>query len=52
MITTKAVKIKKSNQTTSEYIEAELEKLGFDFLRWAIVAENKDFYTLSISYIK
>lgn len=50
MITTKTVKIKKPHKTTSEYVEAELEKLGFDVLRWAIVDEDSHFYILSISY--
>lgn len=52
MILTDEVKIKTIKNLSSEYIETELKKMGFDVLRWAIVSYDDDFYYLNISYVK
>ena len=52
MITTKEIKIKTNRQISSEYVESELKKLGFDVLRWAITSIEGDFYILNIAVIE
>lgn len=52
MILTCEVKIKTAENLTSEYIEKELENMGYDVLRWAIVSFDDKFYKLNISYKK
>ncbi len=49
MITTKEVKIKIPQKLTSEYIETELAKMGFDVLRWAIVSAKDGYYYLTVA---
>ena len=51
MITTKEVKIKTTDNLTSEYIETELKKLGFNILSWAITKRDNDNLIINISYI-
>ncbi len=51
MITTKEVKIKIPQEFTSEYIEAELVKMGLDVLRWAITACDDEFYTINAAIV-
>ena len=42
------VKISKTDKISSNYIEKELEKLGFkNILRWAIVEVSDDFYKVN-----
>ena len=44
------VKIPKSENISSFYIEDELKKLGFEnVLRWAIVESDEDFLTINFS---
>lgn len=50
MITTKQIEISKIDDLSSEYIEAELQKLDIVPLRWAIVEVMAEKYVLSVSY--
>lgn len=50
MITTNDFEIKKTDNLTSSYIESELAKIGVVPLRWAIVEENSNVYTVTASY--
>ena len=52
MITNKEVKIKIPNEFKSEYIEAELNKMGFDVLRWAITESDGEYYTLNLAVVE
>ena len=52
MILTKEVRIKAVENLTSEYIETELRKMGFDVLRWAIVSADSKFYNVNISFLE
>ncbi len=51
MITTKEIKMKLPADFTSEYIEEELKKQGYDLLRWAIVGFDGEFYLLNIAIV-
>ena len=51
MITTKPVKIKKSKELKSEYIESFFKTEGLDMLRWAITDSDDDFFYLSIAIV-
>ena len=51
MITTKDVKIKITSELTSEYIENELAKMGFDVLKWAVIGSDEEYYYLNISVV-
>ena len=51
MITTKVIKIEKTNELTSEYIETELKKTGLDILRWVITDTDEDNYILSLAVV-
>lgn len=42
--------IKKTDNLTSLYIETELAKIGVTPLRWAIVEEKANVYTVTVSY--
>ena len=48
-IVNKQVCIKTVSETSSKYIESELEKQNIKPLRWAIVAVNNGFYTVNVS---
>ena len=50
MILTDEVKIKATDNLTSEYIDSEFKKLNINPLRWAIVEANEAVYTISVSY--
>ncbi len=52
MITTKEFKVKIPKEFTSEYIETELKKAGFDVLRWAITDFDSEYYTLSLAVVE
>lgn len=52
MITTKTVKIKKTDNFESKYFEKELSKLGFDVLRWAITAFDGEYYTVNAAVVE
>ena len=52
MITTKEVKVKIHPECSSEYIEDELNKIGFDILRWAITDADEEFYTVNIAILQ
>ncbi len=52
MISSKDVKIKKTNDFTSEYIETELKKQGYDVLRWAITNYDDTDYIVNIAYVE
>ena len=52
MITTKTVKIKKTDNFESKYFEDELSKLGFDVLRWAITAFDSEYYTVNAAVVE
>lgn len=51
MILTKEVKIKVTENLSSEYIESNLKELGFDVLRWAIVAQKDGFYIIDMAVL-
>ena len=51
MITSKEVIIPVIDNLTSEYIESELENLGFDVLRWSITRVDCGSYIINVSYI-
>ena len=48
MITSETIKIKYTNN--NNIIEQELQKLGIDPLRWAIVEANDTELTICVSY--
>ena len=52
MIVTNNFEIKKTKNLTSSYIETEFAKLNITPLRWAIVKDTDDFYTVTVSYEK
>ena len=52
MITSKEIKIKKLSEFSSQYINEELENMGFDVLRWAVTAVDDEFYTLNIAIVE
>ncbi len=52
MISSKDVKIKSTNDFTSEYIESELKKMGYDVLRWAVTDFDGENYILNIAYVE
>jgi hypothetical protein len=52
MISTVEVKIKKVDDLSSIYIENELKKMGYDFLRWAITSYDKENYILNVAIVE
>ncbi len=52
MITTKEVKIKKTDKLDSDYIESHLKQMGLNVLRWAIVKVDEEFYTLTLAVLE
>lgn len=52
MISTKEVKLDKTDDFTSEYIEQKLQQMGFDVLRWAITDYDDKFYMLNIAVVE
>ncbi len=52
MILSKDVKIKRTEDFTSEYIKAELKKQGYDVLRWAVTDYNDTDYIVNIAYVE
>lgn len=51
MIKSKNIKIKKIENFDNLYIEQELKLMGFDVVRWAVIAVDEGYLTVSISYI-
>lgn len=51
MIVSEQLKIAKTAELTSDYIESELKKHSIEPLRWAIVEVQDEFYVLSVSYV-
>ena len=51
-ILSKTVNIKNNGSPCTEYIENELNKLGIDPIRWAIVKISKEFFTIDTAYVK
>lgn len=51
MITTKIVKIKKTEEIVCENIESFLKSEGLDILRWAITSSDNEFYYVCIAFI-
>ena len=51
-ILSKTVNIKNNGRPCTEYIENELNKLGIDPIRWAIVKISKEFFTIDTAYVK
>jgi hypothetical protein len=51
MLITKEIKIKRINNITTQYIEAELNKLNLDVLSWVITNFDDNFLFLNISII-
>ena len=49
MILTKEIKIKIPDNLTSDHIETELKKRGYNVLHWAIIDCRGNDYVLSIS---
>ncbi len=52
MITTEQIFIPKTDNLSSEYIQAELSKKNIVPLRWAIVEVLDEEYVLSVSFEK
>ncbi len=52
MITSKEIKIKKTEEFSAEYVNSQLKVLGFDVLRWVITNVDDDFYTVNISIVE
>ena len=52
MIITKEVKVKKTENISSEYIEFHLKQMGLNVLRWAIVKVDEEFYTLTLAVLE
>lgn len=50
-IVSENIKIKNIKEFSTEYIEGELKNLGFDFIRWAIVDVQEDFFIVCVSYV-
>lgn len=51
MIKSKNIKIKNKINFENLYIEQELKNLGLNVVRWAVIAVEDDFLTVSVSYI-
>lgn len=51
MIVSQTIKVKKIESFDNLYVEQELQKLGLNFVRWAIIAVDDAFLTVSVSYI-
>lgn len=51
MIKSETIKIKKIDGFDNSYVESELKKLGLSVVRWAVIAVEKDFLTVSVSYL-
>ena len=47
MITSREIKIKIPDNLTSACIENELQSMGLDVLRWAIVNYDDKYYTIN-----
>ena len=52
MITSKEIKIKKTEEFSSEYVNSQLKEQGFDVLRWALTDIDDEFYTVSIAVVE
>ena len=52
MITSKEIRIKKTEEFSSEYVNAQLKDLGFDVLRWAITDFDDEFYTINLALVE
>ncbi len=50
MIITETVKIEKTDDLTSGYVESKIKDPSINPLRWAIVGEDTDYWTVSVSY--
>ncbi len=50
MIKSKNIKIQKIENFDNLYIEQELKNLGLDIVRWAVIALDEEFLTVSVSY--
>ena len=48
-IISKLIKIKNNNNPSTEYIEGELTKQKITPIRWAIVAVDEEYYTISLA---
>ncbi len=46
------IKIPNNSNPSTEYIEGELNRLGIEPLRWAIVEVNDDYYIISVADLK
>lgn len=51
MIKSQTVKIKKTDNFDNLYIERELKTMGFDVVRWALIAIDDDFLDVSVSFV-
>ncbi len=51
MILTKEIKINKTSNLSSEYIESKLKELGLTVLRWAIVGIESENYLVNAAVI-
>ena len=52
MIESKDIKIRKTENLTSDYIETELKKQGYDALRWAITGYDDENFIINVSYVE
>lgn len=50
MIQSTKIKINKIENFDNLYIENELKKLGFELIRWAVIAVDDESLTVSVSY--
>ena len=51
MIRSENIKIKKIDGFDNLYIESELKNLGLELVRWAVIAVDEEYLTVSVSYI-
>ncbi len=52
MITTQEIKIKRTDNFNSKYVEDELLKTKLDVLRWVIVDFDDNYFTLNLVVAK
>ncbi len=52
MIESKDLLIKKTENLSSDYIETELQKQGYDVLRWAITGQDDENFIINVSYVE
>lgn len=52
MILTEIIEVKRTDNLTSDYIDADLRKQGLDVISWAILDVKKDVYSVNVAFVK